>query len=118
MSAEADTTKHSSNNGANGKAKLAEPTVVTISGALERGIDQIDKTLASGVDMIIDFSDCTFVSVDGLEWLEELMLRATSLQSTVRMVKMRPTVYKVFKVAHIQSLLKACDSPVPRGPVC
>jgi len=30
-----------------------------------------------------------------------------------------PSVYKVFKVAHIDSLLKACGSPGPAvGPVC
>jgi hypothetical protein len=119
MSAEAETSKHSSsNNGTGSKANASLPTVMGITGSLERGIDHIDKALASGVDLILDFSECTFITVEGLEWLEELMLRATSLQSSVRMVKIKPTVYKVFKVAHIQSLLKACDSPAPRGPVC
>lgn len=119
MTGDVDAMKHSpSNNGAGSKAGATAPTVLPITGALERGLDHIDKVLASGTDLVLDFSDCTFVSVEGLEWLEELMLRASSLQSTVRMVKIKPTVYKVFKVAHIQSLLKACDSPAPRGPVC
>jgi anti-anti-sigma regulatory factor len=93
-------------------------TTIQIRGSLERGLDHVDRALASGVDLQLDFSECTFVTVDGLEWLEELLLRAQSLQSQVRIVKMHPTVYKVFKVAHISSLLKACDSPAPRGPVC
>jgi anti-anti-sigma regulatory factor len=96
----------------------APATVVAIKGSLDRGLDHVDKVLASKVDLVLDFSECTFVTVDGLEWLEELLLRAESLQSNVRLVKMHPTVYKVFKVAHIRSLLKACDSPAPRGPVC
>jgi hypothetical protein len=120
MSPEAETSKHSSNNGAGSKANTntSPATVIVIQGKLERAIDHIDKALASGVDLILDFSECTFITVEGLEWLEELLLRATSLQSSVRMVKIKPTVYKVFKVAHIQSILKACDSPAPRGPVC
>jgi anti-anti-sigma regulatory factor len=118
MSPEAETSKHSSNNGAGAKVNTVAATVIVIQGKLERAIDNIDKALASGVDLILDFSECTFITVEGLEWLEELLLRATSLQSSVRMVKIKPTVYKVFKVAHIQSILKACDSPAPRGPVC
>ncbi len=95
-----------------------EPTVVYIKGSLDRGLDHVDKLLAGGENLVIDFSECNFITVDGLEWLEELLLRAESLQSSVRIVKILPTVYKVFKVAHIRSLLKACDSPAPRGPVC
>jgi hypothetical protein len=118
MSPEAETTKHSSNNGAGAKANTTPATVILLPASLERAVDHIDKALASGVDLILDFSECTFITVEGLEWLEELLLRATSLQSSVRMVKIKPTVYKVFKVAHIQNILKACDSPAPRGPVC
>lgn len=93
-------------------------TVMQITGSLDRGLDHIDRALASGVDLQLDLSDCNFITVDGLEWLEELLLRAESLRSQVRIVKIQPTVYKVFKVAHIGSILKACDSPAPRGPVC
>ena len=95
-----------------------QATVVKIKGSLDRGLDHVDKLLASGCNLTMDLSECDFVTVEGLEWLEELLLRAQSLQLNVRMVKMLPTVYKVFKVAHIRSLLKACDSPAPMGPVC
>ena len=122
MSAEAKSPKGQSkpvdtNGGSAAKAESA-PTPVQIKGSLDRGLDHVDKLLASGSNLLLDFSECPFVTVEGLEWLEELLLRAESLQLNVRMVKMHPTVYKVFKVAHIRSLLKACDSPAPRGPVC
>ena len=93
--------------------------VLGIKGRLDRSLDNVDKALATGVNLVLDFHECTFITVDGLEWLEELLLRAESLGSTVRLVRVPTTQYKVFKVAHIQSLLKACGSP-PAGtaPVC
>ena len=93
--------------------------VITINGSLERGIDQIDRTLATGVNLTLDFAGCNFISVDGLEWLEELMLRSDSLGSMVQLINFRPPVYKVFKVARIERLLKACGAPsMALGPTC
>ncbi len=91
-----------------------------IQGPLERGIDLADRILASGThDLTLDFTDCTFISVDGLEWLEELLLRADSTKSRVRFTNVPPTIYKVFKVAHIDSLMRACGGPGPQtGPTC
>ncbi len=96
-----------------------ETKVVYISESLERGIDQIDKELASGVNLTIDFTGCEFISVDGIEWLEELMLRSDSFGSSVHFTNLKPPVYKVFKVARIESLLKACGAPsIALGPSC
>ena len=61
--------------------------------------------------MTLDFTGCKFISVDGLEWLEELLLRSDSLGSKVVFTNLVPPVYKVFKVAHIDSLLRACGAP-------
>jgi hypothetical protein len=86
---------------------------------LNRRIDEVDLTLANGnVDLLLDFEQCTFITVDGLEWLEELLLRAQSLQSLVHLKDVKPTVYKVFKVARIDSILRACGGAAPSGPVC
>lgn len=93
--------------------------VLTINGPLERGLDHVDRTLATGVNIVLDFSGCNFITVDGLEWLEELLLRSDSLGSTVMFTNLAPPVYKVFKVAHIDSLGKACGAPAPTaGPNC
>ncbi len=91
-----------------------------IVGALERGIDSADRVVASGThDLTLDFTGCSFISVDGLEWLEELLLRADSSQAKVRFTNVPPTIYKVFKVAHIDSLMRACGGPGPQtGPTC
>jgi anti-anti-sigma regulatory factor len=101
----------------NEKSKICK-----VSGELKGSVDEIDKLLASGtVDLTIDFSGCRFISVEGLEWLEELLLRATSLQAKVSFVNMQPPVYKVFKVAHVDSILQATGAP-PRSsngaPAC
>ena len=93
--------------------------VLAIDAPLERGIDHIDRTLATGVNLTLDFTGCKFISVDGLEWLEELLLRSDSLGSKVVFTNLVPSVYKVFKVAHIDSLLRACGAPSPRPePFC
>ncbi|CAN5346166.1 hypothetical protein BH10CYA1_BH10CYA1_16760 [soil metagenome] len=93
--------------------------VITIGGPLERGIDHIDRKLATGVNLTLDFTGCKFISVDGLEWLEELLLRSDSLGSKVVFTNLVPPVYKVFKVAHIDSLLRACGAPSQQSePFC
>jgi hypothetical protein len=94
---------------------------VRILGALEKGLDKVDLLLASGkCDLELDFGACTFISVDGLEWLEELLLRAQSLETGVRFVNLQPPQYKVLKVAHIDSLMRACGAPGKdaSGPMC
>lgn len=89
-----------------------------LSGPLNRAVDEVDRLLASGnTDITLDFSNCHFVSVEGLEWLEEMLLRAESSKANVNFANVSPTVYKVFKVAHIDSVTKACGAPV-LGPVC
>jgi hypothetical protein len=95
------------------------PDVVAVSPRLERAVDAVDLALAGGNDVTLDFSACDFISVDGLEWLEEILLRSESLERKVTFVNLNPKLYKVFKVAHIDSLQKACGAPGPTaGPVC
>jgi anti-anti-sigma regulatory factor len=90
-----------------------------IEGTLERRIDQVDLILASGnVDLNLDFEQVMMISVEGLEWLEELLLRAKSHGTTVSFSNVRPEQYKVFKVAHIDSLLEACGALGRSGPAC
>ncbi|HEY9714762.1 MAG TPA: STAS domain-containing protein [Chroococcales cyanobacterium] len=117
------TEKHESEKHAKGAAKEAMKNraseVQHIVGTLERSLDHIDSALASDKDLTLDFTACTFITVEGLEWLEELMFRAQSKGSSIRFVNLKPPVYKVFKVAHIDSLLQACGAPgAPSSPVC
>jgi hypothetical protein len=86
---------------------------------LNGGIDEVDRWLATGEKaVILDFSLVRQVSVEALEWMEELMLRAGSASAEVRFENVPPVVYKVFKVAHISSLLTACRASSLAGPVC
>jgi anti-anti-sigma regulatory factor len=91
-----------------------------IEGKLERDAEAVQKLLISGkTSLTLDFSRCTFLSVAGLEWLEEMLFRAESTGSVVTFVNLSPTLYKVLKVAHIDSLLKACGAPgQDAGPKC
>ena len=91
-----------------------------VLGSLDRGLDDVDRVLARGnTDILLDFAGCPFITVDGLEWLEELLMRAASMQSNIRFINIYPAVYKTFKVSRIDSILKACGGPGPStGPVC
>lgn len=93
---------------------------VRIMGSLDRGKVDVDKLIAqSKNEIVLDFATCTYISVEGLEWLEELVIRAASSKLEVRFENIPPTIYKVFKVAHIDGILKACGAPSSRlGPVC
>lgn len=86
---------------------------------LLKGLDAVDKMLTenkAGLDL--DFANLEFMSVDGLEWLEELLLRAESLNKEVKILNVPPSIYKVFKVARIDIIFKACDAATTSGPVC
>src|SRR5271163_4373784 len=69
MSADAKTTTAQTESGAQ---------TIPLRGALEHSVDAVDRAVASGQAINLDFTACTFLSVEGLEWLEELMLRAQS----------------------------------------
>jgi hypothetical protein len=86
---------------------------------LMRAVDDVDHILASGkADLKLDFVDCTFISVDGVEWLEEMLMRAGSLSAEVELTNVPPSIYKVFKIARIDSIVKACGGMTASGPVC
>ncbi len=98
----------------------SRPTeLLSMPSRLERAVDAADKALAGGNNVTFDFAACQFITVDGLEWLEEILLRSESSNSKVTFINLPPTLYKVFKVAHIDSLQKACGAPgKATGPVC
>jgi anti-anti-sigma regulatory factor len=92
------------------KAEASE--VVIVAGQLDRGLDQAERIMAADkVNIVLDFKNCTFVTVEGLEWLEELLLRSESKKHNVTFTNIPPVIYKVFKVCHTDSILKACGAP-------
>ena len=99
---------------------MKEQKNFNLSGNIERPVEEVEHALATAdQDIVLDMRAATFISVEGLEWLEELLLRSVSRQSAVRFVNVPPSIYKVFKVAHIDSLLQACGAPAAAsGPVC
>jgi len=98
---------------------MTDASGYALAGRIEEAVDAVDRLVSSGdQELQLDFSAVTLVSVEGLEWLEELLLRATSRRKPVRFVNVPPPVYKMFKVSHISSILNACGSPVIGGSVC
>lgn len=100
---------------------MAKSITCKISGELNKNDESIERLVAAGdKEIYIDFSSCTFVSVAGLEWLESMLLKAKSGQVKVTFIELPPTLYKVFKVSRIESILNACGSPAPssNAPAC
>jgi anti-anti-sigma regulatory factor len=97
---------------------MSELKTIKLDATVDRAVEDVDQVIASGVAVAVSFREVTFVSVAGLEWLEELLLRSQSQGVSVRFVDVPPTIYKVFKVAHIGSLLEACGAVAALGPAC
>jgi anti-anti-sigma regulatory factor len=83
-----------------------------ISGSLVGPQAEIDRLVITGAnDLVIDFTDCNFISVPGLEWLKDMLSKAGIAGINVSFVSIPPVLYKVFKVARIENILNACGSP-------
>ncbi len=92
------------------KTDLSE--TIVLAGSLDRGVEEVERILAADkTNIVLDFRNCTFITVEGLEWLEELLLRADSKKHDISITNVPPTVYKVFKVSHTDSILRACGAP-------
>jgi len=92
--------------------KIEPSETIILAGSLDRGVEEVDRILAADkANIVLDFKNCTFITVDGLEWLEELLLRAESKKHDISITNVQPTVYKVFKVSHTDSILRACGAP-------
>ncbi len=89
--------------------------------AIFNGEIQGAKKLAAETEspVLINFAECTFITVDGLEWLEEFVTSVEASGKHCRFQNMTPSIYKVFKVARIDCLLRSCGAPaIAEGAVC
>ena len=84
-----------------GEIKSDEAVGVIFSRLQERLMDE--------KELVIDMSEVSFISVSFLDRLEKLLLQANELSTDVRITNVQPTVYKVFRVARIKSILQACS---------
>jgi len=91
----------------------------SIIGQVKGSIKEVDDLLAKGAaELNIDFANATFISVEGIEWLEELLLRSDSKGTKVNLQNIPTEIYKVFKVARIDAVMKACGMMPITGPHC
>jgi hypothetical protein len=67
---------------------------------LAKAIDEVDRALAADNNGVV------------------LLLRSESYNAPVNFVNVPPKLYKVFKVAKIDSVLKACGGAANQGPAC
>lgn len=91
-------------------------TVVMMSGRLDMAesaaivselLDAV-KQCASGV--ILDMADVTFVSSAGLRILLKARKEASASEKTLAIVRAQPSVYKIFKVSRLETLLTCFEN--------
>ncbi|MBX9770741.1 MAG: STAS domain-containing protein [Candidatus Obscuribacterales bacterium] len=90
-----------------------------IIGQIKSSIPEVDGLLAqSPSELTLDFANATFISVEGIEWLEEFLLRCDSKGMKVTFENIPSDIYKVFKVVRIDKIMKACGMLPITGPHC
>lgn len=90
-----------------------------IIGQIKGSIPEVDELLAQDTkELTLDFANATFISVDGIEWLEELLLRSDSKGTKVTIVNVPTNIYKVFKVVRIDKIMHACGMLSITAPHC
>ena len=65
----------------------------------------LEKGLLDRSETILNFMDVTFISVYFLERLEQFIERAKDLTVQVRLINLKPSIYKVFQVAKSKDIL-------------
>lgn len=91
----------------------------SLIGQIKGSIPEVDQLLTSGAQEIkLDFANATFISVEGLEWLEEFLLRCDSKSIPVTFENVPVEIYKVFKVVRIDKIMTACGMMPITGPHC
>jgi anti-anti-sigma regulatory factor len=90
-----------------------------IIGQIKGTIPEVDELLAQETkELTLDFANASFISVEGIEWLEELLLRSDSKGTKVTFTNIPTDIYKVFKVVRIDKIMKACGMLPITGPHC
>jgi hypothetical protein len=83
---------------------------------LAKAIDEVDRALAADNNgVVLDFSACEFISVDGLEWLEELLLRSESYNAPVNFVNVPPNFTKYSKWPKSTACSRLAAAPPTRA---
>ena len=70
--------------------------------------DSLEELLLKREDVLLNFRNITFISVYFLERLEDFIERALDLSVKVNITNVQPSVYKVFQVARVESILGVC----------
>ena len=70
--------------------------------------NKLDDKLLDCKEFAIDFNGVNFVSVYFLERITQFVTRAKDLNVNIKIINLSPSIYKVFQVAKVQSLIDVC----------
>ncbi len=93
--------------------------VISLPSILDKPVNDIEKYLVNNdCNLLLDFINCNFITVDGIEWLEEILVRANSKSIKIMFANIQPDIYKVFKISRIEVILKVCGATQNFAPFC
>ena len=70
--------------------------------------NDLENQLLDKREILLDLKKVIFISVYFLERLEQFAKRAKSLSVEIKIINVNPSVYKVFQVGRVNTVLKVC----------
>ncbi len=72
---------------------------------IDKIFNHFESNLLDGKKIIMDLKDVTFINVYFLEQLEKLVEKAKKLNIELKIVNVKPSIYKVFHIAKDKDIL-------------
>ena len=76
---------------------------------IDNAFSYLEKQALDQVEIILDFSNLSFISVYFLESLESFIKKIKELNLEIKIINVQPFLYKVFQVARIKNILEVCS---------
>lgn len=75
---------------------------------VDKIFNSLENELLDKKEVSLDFAKINFISVYYLERLEQFVDRARDLGVSFKIINVLPSIYKVFQVAKVKSILEIC----------
>lgn len=75
---------------------------------IDKIFNSLENELLDKKEVSLDFAKINFISVYYLERLEQFVDRARDLGVSFKIINVLPSIYKVFQVAKVKSILEIC----------
>ena len=81
---------------------------ITSNEVIDNIFNSLENQLLDRKEISLGLGEVTFISVYFLERLEKVVTGAKELNVKIQITNVQPSVYKVFQVARVKSILEIC----------